>query len=553
MKKVIWICGVLSALIVIVLLGLSLFVKSYLKDEKLRSFIIPKAEEMTGRKVGIDRINVSVFRGIVVKGISIKEYDGSRDFLTIKEVVLEYSLWPLLKRQLIIKKVEVLSPYISVKRERDGRYNFDDITERVSKGAKGQSGAEADKREGLPFTITTDRIEIKDVKVDFVDVSKEIPDIATKADIELKASGGKVLKEIKVAGQINLRELRAVAGGLQTNTSGKIDLNSDSISINLDSTVGKDRIKISGTVKDYATSPDIRLNLSSKVLNLDAFMVPGGAKRTHSETVKGKGEKIPGKDSPAQKMKASGEIRIDTAVYKNYTIKNFHVDYHYADGLMKIEPVKMDFGGGEQVKAEGLMNAAFRFRYRPGNPEGTAAVKSTLTGNGRTDMKKCEVKSSKITDGIALVTGMNELKNISFETVTFTFSVKDQKVFLDGIMNSRLVKMNPTGTLGFDERIDVITDLKLSPDLSARLPDSRVMGYMKDNDGWSIIPLKISGTVEKPSVGLNTAAMGKGLERGLKDEIGKRLFKGAQQKEGGQPSPPKEQKPQDLLKGLFGK
>ena len=51
---------------------------------------------MTGRKVNLDEINVSLFKGIVAKGLSIKERDGQRDFLKAGEFILSYHLLPIL-------------------------------------------------------------------------------------------------------------------------------------------------------------------------------------------------------------------------------------------------------------------------------------------------------------------------------------------------------------------------------------------------------------------------------------------------------------------------
>jgi hypothetical protein len=68
---------------------------------------------------------------------------------------------------------------------------------------------------------------------------------------------------------------------------------------------------------------------------------------------------------------------------------------------------------------------------------------------------------------------------------------------------------------------------------------------MESKDGWRVIPLKITGTTDNPSVGPNQAALKKQLQKGIQSEIEKRLFKGdSQQKQGEQ---------QNLIKGLFGK
>jgi len=97
----------------------------------LKSLIIPRVEEATGRKLGINEIRVSLFRESC-QGIILKEHDGSKDFIKADEFVLDYQLWPLLRKQLVINRVELVSPTILVRREKDGTYNFSDLTEKTS-------------------------------------------------------------------------------------------------------------------------------------------------------------------------------------------------------------------------------------------------------------------------------------------------------------------------------------------------------------------------------------------------------------------------------------
>jgi len=93
-KKLVWAAAIFIGLVCVLLLGLSILVKTYLKSDALKSLIIPKVEKATGRKLSIGEIHVSLFKGIVVKGIILKERDGSRDFLKADEFVLDYRLWP---------------------------------------------------------------------------------------------------------------------------------------------------------------------------------------------------------------------------------------------------------------------------------------------------------------------------------------------------------------------------------------------------------------------------------------------------------------------------
>jgi len=517
-KKLLW-AGVISlACILVVLIGLSLIVKSYLRSDKLRSIIIPKVEELTGRKASIDLIRVSLFSGITVQGIGLKEPDEKSDFIRAREFILDYRLMPLLKKQLVIKKIEVISPYIHLERDRNGRYNFSDVTGNEKRESPSTSGR---KESGFPLSIITDRIVIRDAQFEFFDEKKEIPGIFAKSDIELKVSADKGLSNLAVSGDADLKELKVNIKGLQTNTSGKIGLDSSSIQINLTTTLDKDSVKLSGSVKNYLTSPDIRLDLYSHELNIGKLAATGSSAQGGTEVKEAVSGKTTTEKEKTRGVKASGEIKIDTAGYESYSLKDFLLRYRYVNGVMTIEPLSMKFAGGEGVHAEGVLKGDLRFQG-----DTSEGIKNTLTGKGTADLSTCEVKRSKITDAIALFTGIEDLRTPKFESVRFRFTTRERKIYLDGNMTARQFSLNPSGTVGFDKQIDMTADLRLSPLLASKLGTQRITQYIKDDNGWSVIPLKISGTIDKPSVGLNSAAVRKGIEKGIKGEIEKGIFKG---------------------------
>src|SRR5512135_193551 len=165
--------------LVLLVIALSIFVKSYLSSDRLKPIILPKAEAMTGRKVQLDEINVSLFSGIVAKGLSVKEKDGQKDFLKIGRFVLSYQLLPLLKKQLVISKIEIVSPSVSIRKVRGGKYNFSDIMEKSSREAPKTSVPEG---KSLPVSVVADRLQIRNASLAFVDEEKEIPDVSIALD-----------------------------------------------------------------------------------------------------------------------------------------------------------------------------------------------------------------------------------------------------------------------------------------------------------------------------------------------------------------------------------
>jgi len=553
MKKLLKITMVIVGVLVLLLVGLTLFVKSYLSSDRLKPIILPKAEAATGRKVQIDEINVSLFKGIVAKGLSVKERDGQKDFLKIGRFVLSYRLLPLLKKQLIISKIEIISPSVAIRKEKEGGYNFSDILEKRSREPQKPSGPE---RQALPVSVVADRLFIRNASLTFVDEGKALPDVSITLDAEFKGSVEKDGTPRMEFGHISFKEIKAKLKDREVKISGKIDMDAKTVRANLQTLIGKDNIELNATVKDYRSAPDIVANLHAKTLDLQQLMGLSGEKETQEEkpqkkeTQEGKPQKKEKRVEPSeggmmQKLKASGQIAVDKATYQDYTIKDLRIQYKLAKGVLTVEPLGLQFSGEGSFTAEGALNGNLQCVM-----DEASTIQKTLKGAAVAKLGKGAIKESQIFDAIALLTGIPSLKNPGFDEGLFNFDVKDEKVFLDGWIRSPLFKVSPKGMVDFDKRLDIPTELKLSPSLMGSMKGKLAsIRLLDDEQGWKVIPLRIKGTTDKPSINLDEEALGKQLGRGLTKEIEKRLFERTP-KESGKPS--KKTKSKDVLKELLG-
>jgi uncharacterized protein involved in outer membrane biogenesis len=526
-KKLLYAGGIGAAIIVVIIIGLTIFVKSYLKSDRLKAIIIPKIEEFTGRKANVGNINVSLFKGIDVQGISLMDRAGKGEFLKVREFVLNYSLLPLLHKQLVIKKIEVVAPSVELVREKDGTYNFSDILEKSKAGKKEAKPAGAEE-EGLPFSVVTDKITVRDATMTFSDKEGVIPAVSLASDIDFKIVAEKGASP-EISGRVDVKALTMKVGESGIKNVGTIGIDKNAIVFDLSSTVGKDTIHLTGDVKDYRNAPVVRLDANAKELDLDKLLALTGGSKGSTETPKEK-RSASGKSEKAQQGKsagvsASGAITIASAKYGDYLLKDFAARYSYAKDSVTINPVSMGISGGSGAQIAGTVKADVRFSLASGG--GAAeSIKRSLAGNASADLSRCEVRKSKITGAIALFTGIKEIANPRFDKANFLFTIGNQRVDLKGLMSSALLNLDPAGTVSFDKKIDVTTDLKVAPSLAGGLTPSAVAAYAKDEKGWTVIPLRITGTTDKPSVGLNKAKMMKGVEKGIKQEIQKGLFKG---------------------------
>jgi uncharacterized protein involved in outer membrane biogenesis len=543
MKKFLKVALVVVGVLVLLVIGLSLLVKSYLSSDRLKPIILPKAEAATGRKVQLDEINVSLFKGIVAKGLSVKERDGQRDFLKIGRFVLSYRLLPLLKKQLVISKIEIVSPSISIKKEREGRYNFSDIMEKRSQEPQKPSGP---GHEALPVSVVADRLFIRNAGFKFVDDEKVLPDVSISLDAEFKGSIEKDGTPRMEFGLISLKEAKASLRDKEVKVSGKIDMDAKTVRANLQALIGRDNIELSATVKDYRLAPDVVANIHAKTLDLQQLMGLSGEKKAQGGSPQKKEKKVePSEGGMMQKLRASGQIAVDKATYQDYTIKDLRIQYKLAKGVLKVEPLGLQFSGEGSFTAEGALNGSLQCLM-----DEASTIQKTLNGAAVAKLGKGAIKQSQIFDAIAFLTGIPSLKNPGFDEGLFNFDVKNEKVFLDGWIRSPLFKVSPKGMVDFEKRLDIPTELKLSPSLTGSLKGKLAsIKFLEDEQGWRVIPLRIKGTTDKPSVNLDEEALSKQLGRGLIKEMERRLF---EQKPKGSGKPSEKTKSKDILKGIFG-
>jgi AsmA protein len=102
--------------------------------------------------------------------------------------------------------------------------------------------------------------------------------------------------------------------------------------------------------------------------------------------------------------------------------------------------------------------------------------------------------------------------------------------------------------------------VKVSDALAPKIvSQSGISQFLSEEKGWTTVPLRLGGTMAKPSYGIDTKTVGKQATKKLEKKMGEELMKalsGEKEKKsvGKQAGTQEEKKggsPEDLLKGLF--
>ena len=124
----------------------------------IRSVAVKQLSQQLGRDVSIAKIKVNPFElSVTVNGLLIKDPDGE-PFVSWDEVYVNFQLASFFGKAWVFKEVSTTKPYVSVRMNPDGTFNFSDILTKFSTNAP--TVAATPKPAGKPFILHVDHLHI---------------------------------------------------------------------------------------------------------------------------------------------------------------------------------------------------------------------------------------------------------------------------------------------------------------------------------------------------------------------------------------------------------
>lgn len=700
MNKLLKIILVVIVVLVVLAAGAFLLVKSYLTDERLRALIVENAEKTLDRPVSLGAVNLSLFRGIVVRDLEIKEEDARSVFLKTREFAISYRLLPLLSKRLVIDRISLVAPAVSVMKNPDGTFNFSDMAKAAPEKEQEETAA------GLPLSLDVDRISIENARLTYADASGgalKKADLLLNAELGIKAlaekalssegsirlaalsavlKDGKTFKDLRTEatykidldpepGQITIHSVEAKVAGIPVQFRGNIDYDPEAVYalditlpkiefaeirrdlqaallppgaalggsaavrlkavkkpgkdippavdgnvvlnklsllykgvnpvvdgtvkiapdvITLDGMkliVGQNSADIAGSVKNYLKYPDVTLALKSRSLALDRLLAPPPA--ASQPAAPAKPESARQEPEPLNlKMRVKATADIDRTVYKGIAITDFRSQVELKDNVLRIisltgntlsgafalkgtvdlarrgtayqmssdlKGIRLEeLVGAFAPKAKGKISGVLSGKADVSGA-GTlpANVKRNLKGKGSFAVKDGAIRNAELSAGLLAILGLQELREIPIRTAQGSFTVGGQIVNLQTVLAAEDLKIDQTGTIGLDEKIDLGILVQVSDRLAPKLvSQSGIARFLSSRKGWTGVPLRVGGTLSKPSYNVDTRAVGKQAAEGVRKRLGEELQKRLpttppRTGDGAQPK----KAPGDLLKDLF--
>ena len=437
------------------------------------------------------------------------------------------------------------------------------------------------------------------------DVSSLDPAGSLSAEASLAGSLDNPQSLLKSA-QVDLEEVQATAGGQRPAFSGRLLLSGNHInSEGLKVRLGDNHADIKLTANRLYTSPVVvTADITSKRFLLEPLLLGSASPAVAAEEVatgtnKGRGddEELGPFDIP---IHATGSISVAEALWKDLTIRDFIARYELKDNIFKLSQMDGNVAGGSfsttasvdlrkkglaysanlglnAVQADPLLTAflpkaagsllgAMNLNFDlDGRGSQWKSISRNLSGAGDMLVSDGRLTSPGLVKGFSSILQLSGLKDIQFENFKAQFKIVNGKVRLDSQLTSERLKLSPQGSIGLDGSLDLGLDTRLSPELSAKLDKGgSVTRYLEDQDGWTQLPLLLTGDFSSPQFGLDPKGINRQASKALGQELNRqldKLFKSkdskstAEDQSGGKAEPaedPGRKLLQDSLQKLFG-
>ena len=144
--------GAILAVTIIVVSALVFNINSLITRNK--DYLIGQAEQALGRKITVGDLEATFWNGIGVRlsnfALSEDPTFGSEEFVRARDLQVNFRLWPLLKREVQVKRLILHDPVVRVIRNTAGEFNFSTIAGDDKGARQKKETAGKDQRQRLP-------------------------------------------------------------------------------------------------------------------------------------------------------------------------------------------------------------------------------------------------------------------------------------------------------------------------------------------------------------------------------------------------------------------
>lgn len=193
-------------------------------DDYLKDYLVQQLEQSIGRKIDVHRIKLVLFPSIRLELTQVAIHDRNSDdiVLAAKKLDLVLRFFPLLRKQVVGKRLLIEEPTLTIRRDRSGHWN---LLDQVAQGGAADDGAvqtisrifrirEATLVKGKLIIVDDGRPDgTRTIALEAVEASLVIRAERGQADLHVSAghTGEKGLSAISLAGTITTAQRQILA------------------------------------------------------------------------------------------------------------------------------------------------------------------------------------------------------------------------------------------------------------------------------------------------------------------------------------------------------
>ncbi len=387
-----------------------------------------------------------------------------------------------------------------------------------------------------------------------------------RADLSGKLNSGSDLLQ---SAQLNLSDVQASAENLRAAVSGDISFSertvqSDNLVMNYADQKVLLTLKVENLFSDLAQG---EFTLSAKELNLNRVMPEAATSSSQrSDQVNGsaaidRGTKTAEEIGPINlPISLNGSLAIDRLIYKQLNFNRVVADINLAKNLLSIKNLSGQLAGGE-LKGESVIDLGVKgFAYQGQTALAQADMmtlvsgllpqaKQSVTGKlqwrnsfsgrgtfpdkllrsldakGEITLQGGTINGSPMLEQLAGFLGSEDVKVLSFQSLTGHYELQDGLTRFNGNLNSSKAKLAPEGSIALDGRLNLKLDARLAPDVMDKLGASKGLKQtMADQDGWGRLPLLIKGSLSSPQFSFDASALQKQAVEKTREQATRKLL-----------------------------
>lgn len=402
-------------------------------------------------------------------------------------------------------------------------------------------------------------------------------------------------RELLRDGEMRLDGVQALLGTLRPALTGLVTLKGDSLlTENLVLVVGDNRLQLDCEAFSITELPLVaEANIRSDRVIIDQLLPQKSTSTDGAPMGSIEGASTATQPDPLDlPITLSGTATIKQVFYRGLAIDGLQARYRLENNLFQVEDLVGQVAGGSfknnslidlgrpgfayrtQLSTLGVQADPLLSAFVPqaagsvfgllnldldlaGQGTDLAVVRKQLSGQGAVLLREGRVTGNNLVKGLSNFLGLPELSVMGFDQANGRFAINKGRFDLTSTIVSQDLRLAPRGDVGLDGTLNLGLDLRLSPDLTEKLQgNGRFVQLLVDAEGWGQVPLKLKGSVARPSFALDSAF----IKRALKEKAEKKLQETLEEKLFPKEVPAEQENSREkekkllegVIKGLFG-